>query len=119
MKQKFCILCGALLPSNRHGNAQTCSPEHALLLKKQREQTNYNLLRNTSLSVLETNRILKLLSHEFGYGVVIPAEEFLNYNFQWEVTTGNFDKDGLAGVAVGDHAYILFTEHKLKIYKND
>ena len=77
MKQKFCILCGELLPASRHGNATTCSPEHALLLKKHREQTNYHLQRQTSLSVLETNRTLKLLAQQFGYGVPIPADEFL------------------------------------------
>jgi hypothetical protein len=119
MKQKFCILCGELLPASRHGNATTCSPEHALLLKKHREQTNYHLQRQTSLSVLETNRTLKLLAQQFGYGVPIPADEFLKRIFQWDVITGNFEKDGIVGVAVGDHAYILFTEHKIKIYKND
>jgi hypothetical protein len=121
MKQKFCILssCGRLIPIDRHGNADTCCNECAKQLKKQREQASYHLLRKTSSTVIETNRNLKLLAQKFGYGIPIPVEEFLKYNFQWEVTTGNFDKDGVAGIAVGDHAYILFTEHKLKIYKND
>jgi hypothetical protein len=121
MKSKKCKLssCQQDIPVTRHGNAETCCQEHALLLKKEREQANYYLLRNTSLPVLDTNRVLKLLARKFGYGVAIPAEEFLKYNFQWDVITGNFEKDGIVGVAVGDHAYILFTEHKIKIYKND
>jgi len=120
MKKEKCDLpgCENVIPAWRHGNATTCCPEHALLLKKAREQANYHLQRKTSQSVIETNRSLKLLAQKFGYGIPIPAEEFLNYNFPWDVSTGNFDKDGLAGVAVGDHAYILFTEHKIKIYKN-
>lgn len=120
MFEKLCKLssCGIRISSDRHGNAETCCPEHALLLKKEREQANYHLLRKTSLPVIETNRSLKLLAQKFGYGVPIPSEEFLKYNFQWEVTTGNFQKDGLYGVAVGDQAYILFSEHKIKIYKN-
>ena len=91
MKSKKCKLssCQEDIPVTRHGNAETCCPEHALLLKKEREQANYYLLRNTSLPVLDTNRVLKLLARKFGYDVAIPAEEFLKYNFQWEVTTGN------------------------------
>jgi hypothetical protein len=121
MNEKYCKLssCGIRIGSDRHGNAETCCQEHALLLKKEREQANYYLLRNTSFLILEVNRILRLLAKEFGYGVAIPAEEFLKYNFQWDVITENFEKDGVAGVAVGDHAYILFKEHQIKIYKND
>jgi hypothetical protein len=120
MKRRFCKLstCRKLLPVDRHGNAETCCNECAWQLKKEREHANYHLLRKTSLSILEANRILKLLAHKFGYGIPIPTEEFHKYNFQWELTTGSFEKDGIDGIAVGDHAYILFTEHKIKIYKN-
>lgn len=121
MKQKYCKLstCGLLIPANRHGNSETCCELHAELLKKEREHLNYMLLRKTTASINETIRILKILAYKFGYGVPIPAEEFFKHNFQWGVTTGNFEKDGIAGVAVGDHAYIVFKEHKIKIYKND
>ncbi len=121
MESKKCKLssCQEDIPVSRHGNAETCCPEHALLLKKEREKANYHLQRQSSLSVLVTNRILKLLAQQFGYGVPIPAEEFLKKDFQWDIITGNFEKDGIVGVAVCDHAYILFNEHKIKIYKND
>lgn len=120
MKQKYCKLstCGIRISSERHGNAETCCDEHAELLKKEREHLNYMLLRKTTASINETIRTLKMLSYKFGYGIPIPSEEFLKYNFQWNVSTGSFDKDGVTGVAVGDHAYILFSEHKIKIYKN-
>ena len=43
-----CLYCGAPIPDDRHKNAWTCTKEHAMLLKKEREAANYQKVRNTA-----------------------------------------------------------------------
>jgi hypothetical protein len=121
MIQKFCKLstCGVIIPSSRHGNAETCCDEHANLLKKKREQANYQFARKISKAIIANNRTLRLLALKFGYEVPIPFEELEKYNYDWNVSSGTFQIDGITGFAVGDHAIIALPDHKIKIYKND
>jgi len=121
MIQKFCKLsfCGVLIPSSRHGNAETCCNEHANLLKKEREQVNYRFARKISKAIIANNRTLRLLALKFGYDVPIQLEELKKYNYDWNVSSGTFQKDGITGCAVGDHAIIALSDYTIKIFKND
>ena len=121
MIQKFCKLsfCGVLIPTSRHGNAETCCDEHANLLKKEREQANYRFAKKISKSIIANNRTLRLLALKFGYDVPIQLEELNKYNYDWNVSSGIFQKDGITGFAVGDQAIIALSDHKIKIYKNE
>ncbi len=114
---KQCIYCGAPIPEDRHKNAWTCTKEHALLLKKEREATNYKKVRNTAEPIIRLREHFIDLANEFGFEVPIDLNYASPFKIDWSIKTGTFYKDGAKGIALGDIRYILYQPHFIKIFK--
>jgi hypothetical protein len=121
MKRRFCKLstCRKLLPVDRHGNAWTCTKEHAWVLKKEREAMNYKKMCLVANPILELEDQLKELADKFGYEVEIDLEQIQPITLNWSIKTGSFQVDNHKGIVVGKLAYLLFHPNHIKIYKND
>lgn len=119
MKHNYCKLsyCKDLIPPTRHANAETCSKEHALLLKKEREAANYKKVRNTADPIIRLREHYYDLANEFGYEVPIDLNYASPFKIDWSIKTGTFYKDGAKGIALGDIGYILYQPHFIKIFK--
>ena len=114
---KKCLYCGALIAQNRHKNAWTCSKEHAMLLKKEREAANYQKVRNTADPIIRLREHFNNLADEFGYEVPIDLNYVSPFKVDWSLKTGTFLKDGALGVALGDIGYMIYQPQSIKIYK--
>jgi len=112
-----CLYCGGPIPDDRHKNALTCSKEHALLLKKEREANNYIKVRNTADPIIKLREDFYDMAKEFGFDVPIDFKYLSPYKIDWSLKTGTFIKEGCFGVALGDIGYIFFKPLILKIYK--
>ncbi len=119
MKHNYCKLsyCKDLIPSTRHAHAETCSKEHALLLKKEREAANYKKVRNTADPIIRLREHYYDLANEFGYEVPIDLNYASPFKIDWSIKTGTFYKDGAKGIVLGDIGYILYQPHFIKIFK--
>ena len=112
-----CLYCEETIPNNRHKNALTCSNEHALLYKKEREANNYIKVRNTADPIIKLREHFIDLADEFGFEVPIDLNYVSPFKINWSLKTGTFIKEGCVGVALGDIGYIFFKPLILKIYK--
>ena len=66
-----CLYCGGPIPDDRHKNAWTCTKDHALLLKKEREANNYIKVRTTAEPIIKLREDFYDLANEFGFNVPI------------------------------------------------
>ena len=114
---KQCIYCGAPIPEDRHKNAWTCTKEHALLLKKEREAANYKKVRNTADPIIRLREHFNNLANEFGYEILIDLIYVSPLKIDWSIKTGTFQKDGAMGIALGDIGYMLYQPQQIKIFK--
>jgi hypothetical protein len=114
---KKCLYCGALIPEDRHKNAWTCTKEHALLLKKDREAANYKKVRNTADPIIRLREHFNDLANEFGYEVPIDLNYVSPFKIDWSIKTGTFQKEGAIGIALGDIGYMLYQPQHIKIFK--
>lgn len=112
-----CLYCGAPIPDDRHKNAWTCTKEHAMLLKKEREAKNYQKVRNTADPIIRLREHFNNLADEFGYELPIDLNFVSPFKIDWSLKTGTFLKDGALGVALGDIGYIIYKPQSIKIYK--
>ena len=112
-----CLYCGAPIPDDRHKNAWTCTKEHAMLLKKEREAANYQKVRNTADPIIRLREHFYNLADEFGYEVPIDLNYVSPFKIDCSLKTGTFLKDGALGVALGDIGYIIYQPQSIKIYK--
>mgnify|MGYP001194307048 FL=1 len=112
-----CLYCGGPIPDDRHKNAWTCTKEHALLLKKEREANNYIKVRTTADPIIMQRENFYDFANEFGFGVPIDLKYVSPFKIDWSLKTGTFIKEGCVGVALGDIGYIFFKPLILKIYK--
>ena len=112
-----CLYCGEAIPDDRHKNALTCTKEHALLLKKEREANNYIKVRTTADPIIKLRKYFNDLADEFGFDVPIHLNYVSPFKIDWSLKTGTFIKEGCVGVALGDIGYILFKDQILEIYK--
>ncbi len=112
-----CLYCGGAIPDDRHKNAWTCSKEHALLLKKEREAKNYINVRSTADPIIKLREHFYNVAYEFGFEVPIELYYVSPLKIDWSLKTGTFIREGNVGVALGDIGYILFKPLIIKIYK--
>jgi predicted nucleic acid-binding Zn ribbon protein len=112
-----CLYCGAPIPDDRHKNAWTCTKEHAMLLKKEREAKNYQKVRNTADPIIRLREHFNNLADEFGYELPIDLNFVSPFKIDWSLKTGTFLKDGVLGVALGDIGYIIYQPQSIKIFK--
>jgi len=112
-----CLYCGAPIPDDRHKNAWTCTKEHAMLLKKEREAANYQKIRQSANPIIWLQEHLNCIGVEYGFGVLIDLIYVSPLQIDWSIKTGTFQKDGASGVAVGNIGYILYKPQSIKIFK--
>jgi hypothetical protein len=96
-----CLYCGGPIPDDRHKNAWTCTKEHALLLKKEREANNYIKVRTTADPIIMQREHFNDLAEEFGFEVPIDLNYVSPFKIDWSLKTGTFIKEGCVGVALG------------------
>ena len=93
-----------------------CSAAHAKWAKK---EYNYNYYQNRRVIILtdKYSSMLRTFVKQFGEAVPIEAEFLEHIDFDWDFSTGKIAIDNLEYTTVGDYAYTIFKNKKVKIIR--